>query len=191
MSPREEEDCERQLQELHEGRAVQPSNSEWELSVPFVQEKDGCLCLCTDYQGLSGATVEPRFSLPSIDNLFQNMPGTQVHSWLDLELDFHQLWTAKEDVPRTAFISCNCGTPFAAAEHTLQDLVRGRWQERRLLPISTRLSGKLKCYVCLELLSSAELLTESVQEIQMSSLLCGTYVGKAHTARRRGVQCRV
>ena len=50
----------------------------------FVKKKDGTLRLCVDYRKLNKMTVENKYLLPRIDDLFDQLKGASVFSKIDL-----------------------------------------------------------------------------------------------------------
>ena len=50
----------------------------------FVKKKDGTLQLCVDYRQLNKMTVENKYSLPRIDDLFDQLKDASVFSKIDL-----------------------------------------------------------------------------------------------------------
>nr|GEW53040.1 putative reverse transcriptase domain-containing protein [Tanacetum cinerariifolium] len=74
--------------------------------VPIVQdfpEKAGSFWMCIDYRELNKLTVKNRYSLPRIDDLFDQLQGLSVYSSIDLRSGYHQLRVREEDIPKTAF----------------------------------------------------------------------------------------
>ena len=67
-----------QLQELLEKKYIKPSVSPWGAPVLFVKKKDGTLRLCIDYGHLNKATMKNKYTLPRIDDLFDQMRGVKV-----------------------------------------------------------------------------------------------------------------
>ncbi|KAL0554287.1 hypothetical protein IC582_008205 [Cucumis melo] len=61
--------------------------------------------LCIDYRELNKVTVKNRYSLPRIDDLFDQLQGATVFSNIDLRSGYHQLRIKDGDVPKTAFRS--------------------------------------------------------------------------------------
>jgi hypothetical protein len=68
-----------------------------------VEKKDKELCLCVDYRPLNAVTIKNKYPLPCIDILFDQLPGAQVFSKIDLRSSYHQIKICAEDVPKTAF----------------------------------------------------------------------------------------
>lgn len=49
----------------------------------MIEKKDGGKRLCIDYRTLHQVTIKNRYSLPHIDDLFDQYGGTRVFSKLD------------------------------------------------------------------------------------------------------------
>ncbi|GJY43233.1 putative reverse transcriptase domain-containing protein [Tanacetum coccineum] len=47
--------------------------------------------------------LSTQYTLPRIDNLFDQLQGSRVYSKIDLRSGYHQLRVRKEDIPKTAF----------------------------------------------------------------------------------------
>ncbi|GKB78263.1 putative reverse transcriptase domain-containing protein [Tanacetum coccineum] len=92
-----------QLQELSDRGFIRPSTSSWGAPVLFVKKKDGSFRMCIDYQELNKLTVKNHYSLPRIDDLFDQLQGSSVYSKIDLRSGYHQLRVRDEDIPKTAF----------------------------------------------------------------------------------------
>lgn len=103
LSPKENQEVERQVKELLARGLIQPSHSAWSSPVIFVRKKTGELRMCVDYRALNQKTVKDKYPLPRIDDLFDKLPGATVFSSLDLQSGYHQIRIASEDVPKTAF----------------------------------------------------------------------------------------
>jgi hypothetical protein len=59
--------------------------------------------LCIDYRELNKATIKNKYSLPRIDNLFDQLQGSQVFSKIVLRSGCHQMKIKENDVPKSAF----------------------------------------------------------------------------------------
>ena len=68
----------------------------------LTNKKDSSKRLCIDYKKV---TIKNNYSLPRIDDLFDQLHGPQVFSKLDLQSGYHQLKVKKEDIQKTTFIT--------------------------------------------------------------------------------------
>jgi hypothetical protein len=93
----------KQIEELLEKGFIRPSSSPWGALVLFVNKKDGSRRMCVDYRSLNEVTIKNKYSLPQIEDLFDQMRGAKVFSKTDLRLGYHQLKIRTEDIPKTAF----------------------------------------------------------------------------------------
>ena len=103
MAPAELRELKAQLEELLSKGFIRPSISPWGAPVLFVKKKDGSLRLCIDYRQLNRVTIRNQYPLPRIDELFDQLQGSQVYSKIDLRSGYHQLRVQESDVPKTAF----------------------------------------------------------------------------------------
>ncbi|GKB64488.1 putative nucleotidyltransferase, ribonuclease H [Tanacetum coccineum] len=69
----------------------------------FVKKNDGSFRMCIDYREFTKLTVTNRYPLPRIDDLFDQLQGSQFFSKIDLRSGYHQLRVHKHDIPKTAF----------------------------------------------------------------------------------------
>jgi hypothetical protein len=84
MSVEELKGLKKQLTKLQEARYIRPSSSPWGAPVLFVEKKDGSQGMCVDYRSLNDVTVENKYPLPHIEDLFNRMRGARVFSKIDL-----------------------------------------------------------------------------------------------------------
>ena len=70
-----------------------------------MKKKDGTLRICIDYRQLNKAMVKNKYSLPRIDDLFDQLRGAKVFSRIYLRLRYHQLRIENEDISKTTFIT--------------------------------------------------------------------------------------
>jgi hypothetical protein len=73
--------------------------------VIFVPKKNGTQRLCVDYHALNEITIKNKYSLPRIDDIFDQLCGACVLSKIDLQSGYHQLKIRECDIPKTAFVS--------------------------------------------------------------------------------------
>nr|GEW01160.1 retrotransposon protein, putative, Ty3-gypsy subclass [Tanacetum cinerariifolium] len=103
LAPSELEELSGQLKELQDKGFIRPSSSPWGAPVLFVKKKDGSFRMCIDYKELNKLTVKNRYPLPKIDDLFDQLQGSQFFSKIDLRSGYHQLRVHDDDIPKTAF----------------------------------------------------------------------------------------
>ena len=103
MAPLELKELKLQLQELLEKGFIHPSVSPWGAPILFVKKKDGTLRLCVDYRKLNKMTEKNKYSLPRIDDLFDQLKGASVFSKIELISGYHQLRIKDTDVHKTTF----------------------------------------------------------------------------------------
>ncbi|GKA04836.1 putative reverse transcriptase domain-containing protein [Tanacetum coccineum] len=103
LAPSELEELSGQLKELQDNGFIRPSSSPWVASVLFVKKKDGSFRMCIDYRELNKLTVKNRYLLPRIDDLFDQLQGSQFFSKIDLRSRYHQLRVHEDDISKTAF----------------------------------------------------------------------------------------
>jgi hypothetical protein len=73
--------------------------------VIFVPKKNDTQRLSMDYHALNDVTVKNKYSLPRIDDLFDQLRGVYVFSKIDLRSGYHQSKVRECDIPKTAFVS--------------------------------------------------------------------------------------
>ncbi|GJX75249.1 putative reverse transcriptase domain-containing protein [Tanacetum coccineum] len=103
LAPFELEDLSGQLKELQDKGFIRPSSSPWGAPVLFVKKNGGSFRMCINYRELNKLTVKNYYPLPRIDDLFDQLQGSQFFSKIDLRLGYHQLRVHEDDIPKTAF----------------------------------------------------------------------------------------
>ncbi|GKE76993.1 putative reverse transcriptase domain-containing protein [Tanacetum coccineum] len=92
-----------QLKEISDKGFIRPRSPLWGAPVLFVKKKDGSFRMCIDYRELNKLMVKNRYPLLRIDNLFDQLQGSNVYSKIDLRSGYHQLRVREEDILKTAF----------------------------------------------------------------------------------------
>lgn len=85
MPPHEFVELKTQLQKLLDKGFIRSSSAPWGWLALFIKKKyDTKLRLCVDYRLLNAVTIQNKYPLPQIDNLFDQLVGAKVFSMIDL-----------------------------------------------------------------------------------------------------------
>ncbi|GJY22329.1 reverse transcriptase domain-containing protein [Tanacetum coccineum] len=103
LAPAEMKELAEQLKELSDKGFIRPSSSPWGAPILFVKKKDGSFQMCIDYRELNKLTVKNRYPLPRIDDLFDQLQGSNIYSKIELRSGYHQLRVREENIPKIAF----------------------------------------------------------------------------------------
>nr|GEX32185.1 putative reverse transcriptase domain-containing protein [Tanacetum cinerariifolium] len=103
LAPSELKELSGQLKELQDKGFIRPSSSPWGASILFVKKKDGSFRMCIDYRELNKLPCKNHYPLVKIDDLFDQLQGSQFFSKIDLRSGYHQLRVHENDIPNTAF----------------------------------------------------------------------------------------
>nr|GFC00638.1 reverse transcriptase domain-containing protein [Tanacetum cinerariifolium] len=90
LTPSELEELSGQLKELQDKGFIRPSSSPQGAPVLFVKKNDGSFKMCIDYRELNKLTIKNRYPLPRINELFDQLQGSQYFSKRDLS---NALWS--------------------------------------------------------------------------------------------------
>ena len=97
------EELKAQLKGLLEKKFIRSSSSPWGAPVIFVEKKDGTQKMCVDYRSLNEVIIKNKYTLPRIEDLFDQLRGAKVLSKIDLRSGYHQLRIRPSNIPKTAF----------------------------------------------------------------------------------------
>jgi hypothetical protein len=103
MSTNELVELKKQIDELQAKWFICPSSSPWGVPVFFLEKKDGTRRLCVDFHTLNEVTIKNKYSLPWIDDIFDQIKGASVFSKIDLRSGYHQPRIGELDIPKIAF----------------------------------------------------------------------------------------
>ncbi|GKA58464.1 reverse transcriptase domain-containing protein, partial [Tanacetum coccineum] len=91
LAPAEMKELAEQLKELSNKGFIRPSSSPWGAPILFVKKKDGSFRMCIDYRELNKLIVKNCYPLPRIDDLFDQLQGSNIYSKIDLRSGYLQL----------------------------------------------------------------------------------------------------
>jgi hypothetical protein len=77
----------------------------WLANTIMVKKANGKWRMCIDFTDLNKACPTDEFPLPRIDSLVDAATSSELMSLLDCYSGYHQIWTKKEDGPKTSFIT--------------------------------------------------------------------------------------
>jgi hypothetical protein len=91
---------------LLQARFIQPCRyAEWVSNIVPVEKKNsGKIRVCIDFRDLNRATLKDEYPMPIADMLINDALGHRVISFLDGNAGYNQIFTAEEDMLKTAFI---------------------------------------------------------------------------------------
>src|SRR3954464_16025969 len=114
MPPHELLELKKEIDKALQKGFIRPSSSAWGAPSLFVKKRDGRNRLVGDYRPINQATIQNKYPLPWINDLYDQLAGSKVFSKLYLRLGYHQIRVRDEDILKTAFI-----TRYGSFEYTV------------------------------------------------------------------------
>ena len=103
MAPVELKELKAQVKYFLDKGFLRPILSPWGAPVLFVKKKDGSLIICINYRQLNTVTIKNKYTLPRIDNLFDQLQGASYFSKIKLRSGYHQHRVRGEYIPKKTF----------------------------------------------------------------------------------------
>jgi hypothetical protein len=92
-----------QLNGMLEKCYIQTSMSPWGEPTLFVKNKDGTLRLCIEYMQLNKIKIKNKYPLPRIDDLFDQLRGATIFSYIESRSIYHQVRIKDEYIQKKTF----------------------------------------------------------------------------------------
>lgn len=102
------EEVQSQIKKMLKQGIIRHSNSPWSSPVWVVPKKTDASGkkkwrLVIDYRKLNEKTIDDRYPVPNISDIFDKLGRCQYFTTLDLTSSFHQIEVEPKDIPKTAF----------------------------------------------------------------------------------------
>lgn len=106
--PAQAEEIRRQVEKLLQDNVIQESHSPWSSPVHLVPKKldasgDQKYRMVIDFRRLNDITIDDKYPLPNITDIFDKLGKSTYFSTLDLASGYHQIEVNPADRPKTAF----------------------------------------------------------------------------------------
>ena len=103
------DDLREKIQAFPEKKLTTPCHSPYSAPAMLVPKKNGKLRLVIDYRQLNKQTIKSCWPIPSIEEIFDTLEGSEIFNTMDMSWGFYQLPMAEESQDYTAF-----STPFGS-----------------------------------------------------------------------------
>jgi hypothetical protein len=96
-------EIEKMVQELLNAGAIHPSTSPYSSLVVMVLKKQDSWKMLPNFRALKKLTIKDKFPIPIIDDLLDELSGTQFFTKLDLRSGYDQIHMKEVDIPKSSF----------------------------------------------------------------------------------------
>lgn len=106
-SPIQKSEIEKQLKQMLSQGVIRPSASPFASPVLLVRKKDGTWRFCVDYRYLNAITVKHKYPMAVVDELLDELAGSQWFTKLDFRSGYHQIYMVAGEKYKTTFRTHN------------------------------------------------------------------------------------
>ncbi|GJP77841.1 hypothetical protein CLOP_g8177, partial [Closterium sp. NIES-67] len=103
LSPTKLADMKKQIEYLIIKGPIHPSTAPYGALVLFTPKPDGSLRMCIDCRALNKQTINYKYQIPRIHDLFDQLMGATVFSELELRSRYWQITIVDNSIHKTAF----------------------------------------------------------------------------------------
>jgi hypothetical protein len=86
QSPKDRDEIERQIAEMHEANIIEPSESAWGSPILLVDKRDGTRRFCIDFRELNAVTKLASWPLPTLDEVLDSVAEQRPVLWTSMDL---------------------------------------------------------------------------------------------------------